>query len=338
MDPKGLEDAIAEVLAQASKICVTTHITPDGDGLGSALALMRFLRGRGHEARLINCSATPNNLRFLVRTGEFSVYHPERHRDFVTGCDVICALDLGGISRLGRMEEAVRQSRATRVLIDHHREGEEGFDLCLVRPRAAASAEITYDLIRHMGGRISPELAEPLYVGLVSDTGGFVYQATSPRSHRIAATLMEAGADPHRIYEELHCRDPLEKLRALGECLADLQTDEDGRLVWASVDQAFLRRLRVHARDVFAVVDHFLQLRGVEVGAFFFEVDEVRTKVSLRSSGRVDVREIASGHGGGGHRYAAGCMLDESLPRAREAILRQLEGAVDALDSMEDEW
>ena len=331
--PSSAFRAIADELERARSIVLTTHITPDGDGLGAALALLRHLRGHGRNVRLINCSATPSNLRFMVKSGEFSVYHPERHHSVVDEADVILATDIGGANRLGRMEVPVRESGACRIVVDHHLYENDLFDLCLIDPRASSSAELTYDLLETMGAKLTVDIAEPLYIGLVSDTGGFAYQATSPRAHLLAARFLEAGVDPHRVWRDLNCQMSFAKILSLGDCLASLRLEEEGQLVWTAVDKAFLRRNAVPARDVFEVVNHFLHLRGVEVGAFFLEIDASKTKVSLRSSGRVDVSRIADGHGGGGHRYAAGCTVDGcGFAEARDMILAELAEELRYLD------
>lgn len=322
--------SIAGALARAGSVVVTTHITPDGDGLGSALALARYLRSRGCDAQLINCSASPDNLRFLCRPGEFQVYYRRRHLKRLQNADLIVATDIGGAMRLGRMEPVIREAPATKVVIDHHIYENDLFDLALIVPEASSSSEITCDLIRHMGGTITTELAEPLYVGLISDTGNFSYSATSPRVHRMAAGLLEAGVEPHAVWRRLSCQVTPEKMRTLGLCLANLRYEDGGRLVWTCVEQDLLRREGLPARDAFEVVNHLLTLKGVEAGAFFLEIDAGRTKVSLRSAGRVDVSELAGKHGGGGHMFAAGCTVDLGLDDAIDRVLDDLRATLAA--------
>ena len=287
---------------------------------------MRFLRSRGKDARFINCSSTPQNLRFLVRTGEFSVWHPRKHEEFLKQAQVIVATDIGGAIRLGKMEGPIRKAAATKVVIDHHIYENDMFDEALIMSGASSSAEIAYDLILHMGGKIDLNLAEPLYAGIVSDTGSFNYAATSPRAHRIAANLLEAGVSPQRMWRKLACESTPQKLKVLGLCLASLRHEFDGRLVWTTVDLKMLKEQEIPARDAFEVVNHFLNIKGVEVGIFFMEISSTKTKVSLRSAGRADVCAIAAGHGGGGHRFAAGCTVDgKNLEETRIHILKEAE-------------
>ncbi len=301
---------ILTALREAEHVVFTTHITPDGDGFGAALALMRTVRRMGKRAEFINCSASPQNLRFLTRRGEFQVFEPQVHAAVLESADVIVATDLGGAKRLGRMLEFIQASHATKILIDHHRYHNDLFDLPLIVESASSTCEITRDLLRMMGVALDLSLAEPLYAGVVNDTGWFAYDATTPRVHRLAAELLECGVQPAKVWRELHCGQPLNKLHALGSSLAAIQLECGGRLAINIADKSALKLLGVVPRDAFEIVNYLLRVRGVEVGLFFFPIDDQRTKVSLRSAGRVDVCELAERHGGGGHRFAAGCTVE----------------------------
>lgn len=329
--------AIGRVLLQADRVVLTTHITPDGDGLGSAIALLRFLRRRGKDAVLINCSAAPQNLRFLYTRDEFSVFEPDRHDAAISRANVIVATDIGGSARLGKMLEPIRRSKALRVVIDHHIYENDLFDYPLIWEAASSSAEIAYHLIQSMGGTLTLDLALPLYVGLISDTGNFSYSATSPEAHRIAAQLLECGVLPQTVWRQLTCTAPLAKMRILGQCLSRLKLESGGRVVWTSMESAGLLRFRLPARDAFEVVNHLLHLKDVDAGAFFLEIGQDRTKVSLRSAGRVDVCRIARTYGGGGHRFAAGCTIEgKPLDLTIKTVLTDLAAAVDELASGAD--
>ena len=304
---------VADKLRGSHRIVLTTHITPDADGLGSALALLRVLGTLGKTARLINCSTAPREMQFLFRRGEFHVYEKDRHDPEIRSADAIVATDIGGTKRLGRMEPVIREATASRIVIDHHLYQNDIFDLPYIVTTASSSAELTFDLIRTMGLPLTPEIAEPLYCGLVADTGSFAFEATSPRAHRIAADLVEAGAKPQKLWRLLNCQKPLLKMKVLGALLTALESDPGGRIVWSRIDLEFLRVHGIEARDSFEIVNHFLHIKGVEVGVLFMQLGSDKTKVSLRSAGRVDVCAIAAGYGGGGHRFAAGCTVDNTV-------------------------
>ena len=332
-DDAGLHEAITRALEEAESVVLTTHVTPDGDGLGSALALARHLQRRGKTASVINCSSTPHDLRWMYDRGEFHVYNGGKHEKKVIHADAIVATDIGGSERLGKMLDPVKRSKGTRIVIDHHIYDNDLFDLALIRAEASSSAEVTYDLLRHMGATIDRSIAEPLYVGLVSDTGGFAYSATSPRAHTMAASLLEAGVDPQQVFRKTQCQVPASKMRFLGLMMSRLNYEADERVVWTAVDLEYLREQQTAPRDAFEIVNHFLRVKGVEVGAFFMEISKTRTKVSLRSAGSVDVCSIAKEHGGGGHRFAAGCTVDDKgLPDAVPYILAKLSALLPETD------
>jgi phosphoesterase RecJ-like protein len=198
-------------------------------------------------------------------------------------------------------------------VIDHHVYQNDIFDLPYIVTTASSSAELTFDLLREMRAPLTPEVAEPLYCGLVADTGGFAFEATSPRAHRIAAELVEAGAKPQKLWRQLNCQKPLLKMKVLGALLQSLESDSDGKIVWCRIDFDFLRHHGIEPRDSFEVINHLLHIKGVEIGLLFMQLGSDKTKVSLRSAGKVDVCSIAQGHQGGGHRFAAGCTID-NLP------------------------
>ncbi len=325
-----VRDQVVERLKSATRVVLTTHITPDADGLGSALALARVLNAMGKRARIINCSSSPKELHFLCRPGEYNVYSRERHDAEILDADAIIATDIGGVMRLGKMEPIVRATKATRIVIDHHVYENDIFDLPYIVIGASSSAELTYDLIRALGAPVTRQVAEPLYCGMIADTGNFAYEATSPRAHRIAAELLEVGVRPQEIWRRMNCHKALLKMRVLGTLLAGLNVLMDGRVIWAKVDLPFLAQHGVEPRDCFEIVNHMCQIDEVEVGLLFLQLGSDKTKVSLRSAGHVDVCGIAAGYGGGGHRYAAGCTVDsvpfeDAIARVNGEVMRLVE-------------
>ncbi|HYC78923.1 MAG TPA: DHH family phosphoesterase [Planctomycetota bacterium] len=325
---------VAERLRAAKRVVLTTHVTPDGDGLGSAVALARALVAMGKRAQVINCSTAPKELRFLYRRNEFEVYARERHDAEVLAADAVVATDIGGAQRMGKMEPVVRAARGARIVIDHHVYENDCFDVPYIVIGASSTAELVYDLLLEMEAPVTADVAEPLYVGLVADTGSFSYDAVTPRAHHFAARLLEAGVDPHAVWKKLTCNKPLLKVHVLGRLLASLTPECDGRLVWCKADLAFLRETGVEPRDAFEIVNHLLHVQGVEAGAFFLQLASDKTKVSVRSAGRLDVHGLAASYGGGGHRFAAGCTVDHvPFGEAVRQVLGALADDIRALDA-----
>ncbi len=334
-DSATMLDQVAERLERAREVLLTSHITPDADGLGTAIALLRHLRRLGKRAMMVNCSAAPSSLRWIYDSGEFLVFVPGQHESRVQRADVIVATDLGGSARLGRMLEPIRAAQATRVVIDHHHYENDLFDLPLIDMRASSSAELAYRLLQHMGAEMDASIAEPLYAGVVSDTGNFSFPGTKPSVHRMAAHLLECGVDPHVMWRRLSCQVPMAKMRFLGQSLTRMEFLAQGKIAHLAVRTQELRDGGIHARDAFEVVNHLLLVKGVEVGVFFLEIDDQQTKVSLRSQGKVDVAALARRHGGGGHPGAAGCTVKApGIDGARELVIAELEAAL----RPETEW
>ncbi len=300
-------ESVAQHLLSHDKIVLTTHMTPDGDGLGSELALLRYLKRRGKNAKILNCSTVPEDLRFLVRSGEVITFQRGKHESVIAEAEVICAFDLGAAGRLGRMEGPVRSAQCSKVLVDHHLFDNDLFDVLFVDTRASSSAELTFGLLEAMGMKdLDVEIAEPLHVGLIQDTGSFNYNTTTPSALRLAAKFLEAGVKPYRVWRKLNCQKPLHRVRFMGNNIARIELHEDGKLSSVLCDLDYMKKVKGEPRDAFEVVNHLLSIRGVEVGCFAVQIASDKIKFSLRSSGRIDVCDLAKEFGGGGHRFAAG--------------------------------
>jgi bifunctional oligoribonuclease and PAP phosphatase NrnA len=272
-------------------------------------------------------------MQFLFKRGEFHLYDKERHDAEIRDADCVVATDIGGTRRLGRMETAIRETKGARIVIDHHIYENDMFDLPYIVPTASSSAELTYDLIKEMGVPVNPDVAEPLYAGLVADTGSFAFEATTPRVHRIAAELVEAGAKPQKLWRQLNCQKPFLKMKVLGVLLSTLAQESGGKIVWSRIDLDFLRTHGIEPRDSFEIVNYFLHIKGVEAGVLFMQLGSDKTKVSLRSAGKVDVCAIAQAYSGGGHRFAAGCTIDaiqfdQAIQDVLSAVRREVELAL----------
>mgnify|MGYP001443678589 CR=1 FL=1 len=315
---------LLKILRMADRVVLTTHITPDGDGLGSALALVRQLRRMGKQAEVINCSVAPAALRWLYEKGEFRVYNGKTEEAILHAADVIIATDLGGSARLGNMLEPIRRSPGQKVVIDHHLYENDLFDVAVIDSSASSTAELVYRALKQLGATFDDDIATPLYVGLVCDTGHFRYSSSTALVHEMAAHLIRGGVRPDVVYDQMECQVPLQKMRCLGLLLARIFTEEEGQLAWVSADRDFLERNQTLPRDAFEVVNYLLRLKGVSVGVFLLEVADRITKVSLRSAGIVDVSGFALKYGGGGHLFAAGCTLPFSLRETEALVVRSM--------------
>jgi phosphoesterase RecJ-like protein len=316
-----LEPRLVRLLEDGTSFAVLTHVNADGDGLGSSLALWAFLRARGKQARMINTDPVPANYRFLKLAAHVELFGSAQDGAFVEGADGVFVLDNGSLSRLGALEPHVRRARGVKVCIDHHETRDDVWDLAIIDPEASASGEIVHRILEWMRADITIEIAEALYVSLITDTGHFRFSKTRPPTHRLAALLLERGVAPERIYQEVYERHAEGYLRLMGYALVTM--GRDGAVAWTVLDRALLTRLGAADEDTGGIVNALLSLEGVRMAILLKELAGGEVKVSLRSKGPVDVTRIAVPHGGGGHRNAAGIVLPGPIDAAAHLLLAE---------------
>jgi phosphoesterase RecJ-like protein len=312
---------VISVLEKGRRFVVTAHRNPDGDAIGSSVALVRFLRCRGKEVRLLLQGELPERYRWLLEDVEGAWYRPERDDAFVRGADVAVVLDYSQWNRIEPMDAPIAAGGAVTVGIDHHPAIGPRPKVDVVDVEAAAVGEMIFDLIRAMGGKIDLELAAPLYLAIMTDTGSFRFSNTGGRSHRLAAELIDVGVCPQQVYSAVYETSSPNRLRLLGQVLATLSTDCGGRLAWVAVTQAMVRRAQARPTDTDDFVDVVRTLQGVVLSVLFKETGTGKVKVSLRSREPVDVSRIAHPLGGGGHARAAGIDMNGTLEACMDQVL-----------------
>jgi len=302
--------AFEAVLERAKLYVLVTHVNPDGDAIGSQVGLGRYLKSLGYEVRIINQDETPHDLRFLEFDGPFAEgYDPGRHDGVLDAADVILLLDNSAPDRLGRMEAPVRARTAKTFCIDHHPTRGTPWAGNIIDTSASATAVLVHELVRARDGTPDRSGAEALYAGLATDTGFFRFNSTSPRAFRVAAELLEAGADPTRCYREVYERNTLAYTRLLGRALASVTLGEDGAVASAGITLEMIEACGAVGVDTSEFTTPLLAVDGVRVAILFRELSGGKVKVSLRSKGELDVSQMAAEFGGGGHRNASGIVM-----------------------------
>jgi phosphoesterase RecJ-like protein len=302
---------------------IFSHVDPDGDAIGSSLALAWALRDRGRGVVVVNESPLPATLRFLP--GADTVRLPGAFNRIF---DAVFVLDCSSLERLGPNAAALVAPGARIACIDHH-VGNAGFgDPRLVVPEASATAELVHDLLAACDAPLTPEIAQCLYVGLASDTGAFRFQNTTPKALRLAARLVDHGARPSEAAEWLYAQKSEGSLRILGLALASLEARAGGRVSAMTISRSMFDRAEATPEDADGIVQYAKSLLGARVGVLLQEVAPGQVRISFRSDGSVDVNEFASRFGGGGHRVAAGAKVAGDLATVREQVLGALEHAV----------
>ena len=299
------EEVVAELRA-ADKLLLTTHENPDGDALGSLLAMDAILKQFGKDT-LMYMSPDEFPLPWEYRGLHFEGLIGEPPAD--VGERTIVFLDCGNIDR---MPVDFLQSGELHILnIDHHHDNTRFGTVNLVCSSASSTAEMVWRLSKELDAEITPEIAKALYVGLVTDTGRFMYENTTPVAHAMAAELIAAGVEPHKVYRELYEDLPFRRLQLLQRALASVQRHDDGAMTVAHLTKSDYEETGALETDSEGVVDHMRAVEGTRVAVLVRELladdREGMRKVSLRATdGSVDVSRIARSFGGGGHPQAAG--------------------------------
>ena len=312
-------------LQRHAKLLLTTHVNPDGDGLGSEVAMALWLEAQGKSVRILNDSPVPMAFGFLNdmhAIEEFTLELADRAMD---EADALIVLDTSNKSRIGRLAPLLDQHVLPIAVVDHHVSHAEGFgQVNVIEPEASATGEMVYHIILEAGGEVTRQMAEALYVALVTDTGSFRYSNTDSHAHRMAAELLVHGIDPPKIHAQVSSHATPGRLRFFGEVLSSLEMAEDGRIVVMEATPEQFARHGLKGSDTEGLVDMPRTIAGVDVVVLFSEVEPGKVKVSLRSNGRVKIDAVMTRLGGGGHPHAAGVMLQCSRAEARARVLPEL--------------
>jgi phosphoesterase RecJ-like protein len=311
---------ILKVLRQGERFLVCSHARPDGDAVGSMLAMGIFLEQLGKRADLVTADRIPNNHSVLPGTEGIrlanSVHGPY---------DAVILLECDGLERpqLRGLEQFFL------INIDHHASGREFGHLNWIDRGAASVGELVYRLVKAAGARVTPEMATCLYTTVLTDTGGFCYGSMRASTFGLAQELVLAGANPIRIAQNVYFSTPASKLLLLGTALGNLQ--REGLLAWLWVTHEDFVRTGADEEDCEGIVNFALCVSKMEAAVFLRELPDRRIRVGLRSKGLINVAAIAERLGGGGHENASGCTLEGPLPRALDEILSFLRPSVASL-------
>ncbi len=321
-------ELVLDALRDAEKLVVLSHEHPDGDALGSLVAMQEILTALGKDSLMYihpRDFPLPDEYSFLPLPALIDAPPPDIEQR------TIVFLDCGNLERTPG--QAFQREGSQIINIDHHHDNTQFGTINYVLPEASCTAEIVWDLMQGLGMAPTRTIADALYVGLITDTGRFMYENTSPRAHQMAAELIDGGVDVHRIYQQVYEDVPYTKLALLARGLANVERYDDGRLTVAALRASDFSDAGAGESDSEGVIDHLRAVRGTAVAALVRERlsngDRPSQKVSLRASDeRVDVSRIARLQGGGGHRQAAGFETsmshDELVGFLREQIAAQL--------------
>ena len=310
--------AILDVLNRGQRFLVCSHTRPDGDAVGSMLALGMVLEQMGKTAHLVAADRVP--LQYGQLPGVDSIRTMRRIRGPYDAA-ILLECDSLERTRLRGLEELFV------INIDHHITGREFARLNWIDYSAASVGEMVYQLARAAGARLTPQMAQCLYTTILTDTGGFCYGNVRESTFALARELVAAGADPVAIAREVYFSAPTSKLLLLGAALCRLK--REGRLAWLWVTNNDMLRTCATEEDCEGIVNVALGMAGIDTVAFLRELPDGAIRLSLRSKGKINVAAVAAAFGGGGHQNAAGCTLAGPLERSLKEILAALRGAME---------
>jgi phosphoesterase RecJ-like protein len=311
---------IAGELTPGRRVALSTHMNSDGDGCGSESALVRLLAQRGLQSRIVNPTPWPSLFDFLL--DDPAVDQTAKGSAALNGIDLLLVVDISDVKRLGNLTESVRRLTVPKMVIDHHIASDDpAGDILLTDTTACATGELVYDLACELDLEITPEIARSLYAAILTDTGGFRFSNTTPRSHAIAAELLSRGVNPEEMYQRVYASAPAGRVRLLAEVLATLGVDEKCGVSWLTMGAGSLERYAVRSEDLDGIVEHARSIAGTRMAIFFRDLGYGKVKISFRSTGDVDVNEFARRFGGGGHVKASGALVAGTLDTVRDQVV-----------------
>ncbi len=314
---------VVEAIDAAKRCLVVSHIDPEGDSLGSELALATLLGGAGKDVRVVNADRPPAKYAFLGGTDAIQAPEEVADVEFDTAFVVDCAV----LERVGSVASLL--DGLTVVNIDHHRSNERFGDVNYVAPSACATGFLIYKLAEHLKWPLTPEVAAPIYAAIITDTGNFRYASTSAETLRVAAHLVEVGGlDPSAVWRAVFGQKSLAALKLLEHGLRALALECGGRLGVIHLSRLAFVETGADEIDAEGIVNFAGRVEGVEASVLLVETKSGVVKASLRSEGVVDVDRVAAAFGGGGHRNAAGARLQGPLAEARRRVIEAFRAAL----------
>ena len=322
-NPTDRGEAVARICAELvgrRRFLITSHLRPDGDAIGSQMAMAYALRGLGKEVRVVNANAAPPALLDFPGVRDIEI------ADRADGpFDAVIVMECGNLARTG----VAGLDGQFIINIDHH-PGNAAFGaINWFDGSAGACGELVFDLITHLGVPLTPEIAVHIYVAILTDTGSFHYAGTSPRTFDICRQTLEAGVDPVSVARTVLDDNSIARLRLFAAVLAGMEIDDTGRLAILFLDREMARAAGASYDDTEGLINQPLTVRTIQAVVFFKEWDEAQYRVSLRSKGSIDVGAVAKGFGGGGHKNAAGCTVGGTLAEVRRQVVPLVLQAVD---------
>ena len=318
---------LKNLLSAKQNVVITTHVNPDGDAIGSSVALLNFLIKMGHDVSLIVPNDYPDFLKWMKNDELIINYSNSKNesQEKIKNASLIFCLDFNNLNRINELGDYISESKAKKVLIDHHLDPSDFYDFKIHDVKASATAELVYNfLIELDSNAVDKDISEALYTGILTDTGSFKF-SMSPKVHKIVSDLMIRGVDIGFINNKIYDSNSLDKLKLIGYALSEkLEVISNGNAAYIVLSRKDLKDHNFKKGDTEGLVNYALSISNVNMAVLIIETKE-RIKFSFRSIGQFSVNEFAKKYfNGGGHKNAAGGSLEDKLSVALEKFLKDI--------------
>ena len=311
----------AEIVNSNQKFLLTSHIRPDCDAVGSELGMAGVLEALGKDVMIVNGHATPPNIAFIDPDNKIKAIGQDIHRDDLQDIDVLMVLDTSAWIQLGDMAAVVKETKAKKLIFDHHvSEDDLGAEL-FKNTTACATGRMVLEAAEHLGVTLTPEIASPLFAAVATDTGWFRFPSAGVVAYEAGARLIAGGANPAAIYGALYEQDTLPRVQLRGIILSRITAELDGRLAHTYVMREDFEQTGAHGSDTEDVINMALAIAGTEFAVILIEQEGGYFKVSFRSRCDLNCSEVAAHFGGGGHKAAAGASVRGELSQVQPHVL-----------------
>ena len=319
-------------IKSSKRIVLSTHQNPDGDGLGSAVAMFHYISTLGIDCKILHISEFPNGLGFLNKKEIIETYNEANHDSWLCEADLALIFDVGDYKRLGAVGQKIDENNIYAVNIDHHPDLKNAsFNESYINLNAAATGEMIYDFFTKNEISINKEIAEGIYTAVMTDTGSFRHSNTNELSHKIAMDCISNGVNNSEIYQSIYENRTQAQVSLLAMVIKNLKFHRDGEIASFVINSDMLSESGATVQDIDGFTDFVRSIKGVEIAIMVFEQASNKCRLNFRSKGKYIINEVAKHFGGGGHKFAAGAVasgvsktvLEEVLVETKKQIVSQ---------------
>ncbi|MEC9437145.1 MAG: bifunctional oligoribonuclease/PAP phosphatase NrnA [Candidatus Neomarinimicrobiota bacterium] len=308
-------------ILSSSRIVLSTHQNPDGDGLGSASAMYHYIKSLEKDCKIIHISDFPNQYDFLNQNNIIETYNESDHNEWMQTAGLALIFDIGDYHRLGILGDILNKNNIYTINIDHHPDRNDGrFNDSYINIDAAATGEMVYDFLIDNNINLNQLMAQGIYTAVMTDTGSFRHNNTNQKSHKIAMDCIDYGVDNSKIYQSIYENRSKAQVSLLAKVIDNLRYDSDGQIASFIISREMIESSGAIPQDIDGFTDFVRTIKGVEISIMIYESDSNRCRINFRSKGKYKINDVAKSFGGGGHKFAAGAIADGTS----EIILQQV--------------